>query len=111
VDDVALAHIKALELDHSVDSIRALLPVYNTRGNGHTFKWDDSIDIVREVFPEAVAAGLFSLGGSIPSKCVWADSTVDEKLVGTKFRGYREAVIDVVRQYVELASEASVRKQ
>lgn len=104
IDDVAFAHVKALDVDVPPGSIANSLPVFNSKANPAPFDWDDSIQIVREDFPEAES--LFPLGGTVPVARLWADSTADEELLGRKFKGYREAVGDVVRQYIELASES-----
>lgn len=68
------------------------------------FEWDDAANIVREEFPEATNSGIFPFGGTVPITRVLTDST-DEKILGRNFRGHREAVIDVVRQYLKLAAK------
>ncbi|CAH0043436.1 unnamed protein product [Clonostachys solani] len=105
VDDVAFAHLKTLNLDISPGDIFSLLPVFNSKADPTLFKWDDAVNIVREEFPEATNCGMFPFGGTVPVVQVLADSTEDEKMLGRKFKGYREAVIDVVRQYLKLAAK------
>ncbi|CAG9990100.1 unnamed protein product, partial [Clonostachys byssicola] len=105
VDDVAYAHLKALDLDISPGEISSLLPVFNSKADPTPFKWDDAADIVQEKFPEATNSGMFPFGGTVPVTRVLADSTEDEKTLGREFKGYREAVVDVVGQYLTLAAK------
>ncbi|KAJ3544214.1 hypothetical protein NM208_g3175 [Fusarium decemcellulare] len=105
VDDVAFAHLKALYVDTSPGEISSLLPVYNSKADPTPFKWDDAVKIVQEEFPEATKCGIFPFGGTVPVVRLLADSTEDEKMLGRRFKGYREAVIDVVRQYLKLAAK------
>ncbi|KAH6685334.1 hypothetical protein F5X68DRAFT_241498 [Plectosphaerella plurivora] len=108
VGDVSKAHIEALALDSPPPGqTRSILAVFNSKADPTPIEWDDSIRFLREDFPEAAASGNFPFGGTAPAQRLLADSTAEEQLLGRMFKGYREAVHDLVEQYLRLASNAS----
>lgn len=57
-------------------------------------------DHVEKAFPKAVASGLFKRG-KVLTLPVEYDSSNVEKILGTKFRSFESAVVDVAGQYLE----------
>lgn len=95
VEDVALAHVKAL--DSSVPGNRSFVL------NRSDFAWEDALQIIKEKYPEALAKGWLSTEGALVSPAhVNVDSSETETILGVKFRTYKEMVESVVEQYLEV---------
>ncbi|KAK7461745.1 hypothetical protein VKT23_008174 [Stygiomarasmius scandens] len=106
IDDAAISHIRALDVDIAPGTARNFIAVYNTAKNPDAFKWDDILDIVKRNFPGVLDSGAFPLGGSVPKNKTLVDSEEDEKILGLKFKTYEEACIDLVGQFLQLAQAA-----
>ena len=97
-DDVARVHVAALDpripggsnFMCSSDGIQGC-------------KWNDAIEVVKKNFPDAVAHGIFPLGGDQPTWTLKVDSSKTEEMFGFKFANYEEQVKSVAGHYVELA--------
>ncbi|KAI9738175.1 MAG: hypothetical protein M1834_008673 [Cirrosporium novae-zelandiae] len=101
VDDVAYAHVKAL--DPSVPGGQNFL--LSSEGIKGT-TWNDAIEIVKKHFPGEVKKGVFPLEGDVPTKQAKLDVTRTEKVLGLRFKSYEEQVISVAGHYVELMNTA-----
>ncbi|KAM5380115.1 hypothetical protein ACJZ2D_003762 [Fusarium nematophilum] len=106
IDDVAIAHVKALDVKAASGTVRNILPLVNTAASPGAFSWDDSIGVVKSKFPAAIKSHVFPLGGTVPKIQTLVDTSGDEIALGTRFKGYAEAVIDLVSQFVQLAQVA-----
>ncbi|KAM0327158.1 hypothetical protein ACHAQA_006289 [Verticillium albo-atrum] len=104
IGDVSKAHVGALNSHWSTGVVSNILPVFNSKADATPIEWEDCVQFVKEDFPEATASGMFPFGGAVPSQKVLVDSTTDEELLGSKFKGYREAVSDLIQQHLRLAS-------
>ncbi|KAK3647046.1 hypothetical protein LTR56_008212 [Elasticomyces elasticus] len=95
VEDVALAHVKAL--NPSVPGNQSFL--LNTGG----FAWNDAVGIAKELFPQAFEKGLLNDEGSCATSngCL-IDATTTETVLGLKVRGFREMVQSVVGHYLDV---------
>lgn len=99
VDDVAKAHVKALDPD--VTGNQSFLLASSIQG----INWDDAIEITRRIFPSTVEKGLLSLDGSTPAGPSMVDASKAEKQLGIEFKPYEEMVKDVVGIYLELSAK------
>ncbi|KAK7409517.1 hypothetical protein QQX98_008301 [Neonectria punicea] len=106
IDDVAIAHVKALDIDATPSTIRSILPIVNTVANPDAFTWDDIVNIVKSKFPAAIKGNVLPLGGTVPKNKTLVDTNEDEKILGIKFKTYEEAVIDLAGQFLQLAQTA-----
>ncbi|RVX66176.1 hypothetical protein B0A52_10068 [Exophiala mesophila] len=97
VDDVAAAHVAALEAENLVTGdrfIAAYPPIIN---------WDSVDDIVRRLFPQQVASGILPLGGRQPgTPSAGYDSSKTTEKLGIVFHGPEDMVKSLIGQYVEL---------
>ncbi|MCJ1451312.1 hypothetical protein MMC28_001648 [Mycoblastus sanguinarius] len=101
VDDVAKVHV--LALNPKVEGGQN----FGMRSNGVAGSpWDDSIEIVKKRFPEAVKDGRLPLGGKQPSKRLLYDTSRTEKILGIKFRTYEDQVVSVAEHYLDLLEKA-----
>ncbi|KAI0376815.1 putative cinnamoyl-CoA reductase [Hypomontagnella monticulosa] len=63
--------------------------------------WEDAWQIVKKHFPKAVAAGVLTQGSQPTIPINW-NAHQTEVTFGFKFRGFEDAVVDAVGQYLEL---------
>lgn len=96
VNDVARMHV--LALDPKIPGGRLFLGV----GGGSDTRWEESFDIVRKHFPEAVANGPFPLTGKNPTKKLTFDNKYTKETLGMEFASFEEQVISVAEHYLEL---------
>ncbi|KAH8809426.1 cinnamyl-alcohol dehydrogenase [Xylogone sp. PMI_703] len=99
VDDVALAHIRAL--NPKVSGNQSFLLSSNIEG----IVWDDAIEITRRNFPIIAEKGIMPLNGSQPTVKCQVDASKAEKQLGIKFQSYEEQVKSLVGYYLELSGE------
>ena len=96
VDDIAKMHVLALSPKVPGNSLFiGVSEASNTR-------WEDSFDVVRKYFPEAVKDGTFPLTGENPTLKVNVDNSWTRKTLGMEFVGYEEQVRSVAEHYLEL---------
>lgn len=101
VDDVAYMHVKALDPSIKGDQ--------NFAANGDGINgmvWEDALEIVKRRFPDQVQAGILALGGTQPTLAVKYDASRAEEVLGFKFKGYEDQVVDLVQYYVEATERA-----
>ena len=96
VDDIARMHV--LALDPKIPGGRLFLGV----SEGSNIRWEDSFDIVKKHFPEAVANGTFPLTGKNPTKKLIFDTEYTKKTLGIEFASFEEQVTSVAEHYLEL---------
>ncbi|KAK7429471.1 hypothetical protein QQZ08_004063 [Neonectria magnoliae] len=106
IDDVAVAHVKALDIDVIPGTIGNILPIVNTAANPDAFTWDDIVNIVKSKFPAAIEGNVFPLEGTVPKLKTLVDTSEDEKVPGIKFKTYEEAVVGLIGQFLQLAQTA-----
>jgi nucleoside-diphosphate-sugar epimerase len=97
VDDVA--KIEVLALDPKIPGGQNFLV---SSGGTYSTTWNDSIDIVKRHFLEAVARGVWPLDGDQPTKRTKVDSSRAEEVFGFKLTDYETQVKSVVVHYLEL---------
>ncbi|RAL03179.1 cinnamoyl-CoA reductase [Aspergillus ibericus CBS 121593] len=94
IDDLALVHLKALELETTSETPSSF-------GACTMVDFSSVWEIIEKRFPKAVAEGIFERGEyhTLP---VMYDSSETERVLGIKFRAFENAVCDVAVQYLEL---------
>jgi len=97
VDDVALAHVKALspEVEGNQDFLLSTPEHVN---------YDDAISIAKKYFPDAFEDGRLSAEGHLPQVELNFDVTKTEKILGIKWRGFEDQVKGIVSQYLQFVS-------
>jgi nucleoside-diphosphate-sugar epimerase len=99
VDDVALAHVRALDQSKVHGGSSFLL---SSTGQDGT-EWDDSKKYAEKHFPDAVSKGLLSNGGTIPTVVNGAlDTSATESVLGIKLKGYERMTVRVVGHFLEV---------
>ena len=96
VNDIAKMHVLALSPKIAGNQL-----FIGVSENSNT-RWENSFDIVRKYFPEAVADGTFPLTGENPTLKVNFDNSWTQKTLGMEFVGYEEQVRSVAEHYLEL---------
>ncbi|MCJ1243342.1 hypothetical protein MMC30_000539 [Trapelia coarctata] len=91
--DAARLHI--LALDPKVKGGQSFLAATNN-------VWNDSLDIVKKHFPQAVKDGKLPADGNQPTLNLKSDSSRTEDVFGFKFQDYEAQVVNVTEQYLEL---------
>jgi nucleoside-diphosphate-sugar epimerase len=100
IDDVAAVHVAAL--DPKIEGNRNFGISNNINED---IKFDDAKEIVKDRFPEAVEKGVFTLTGSAPNTKLPFDATKTEEVFGMKFKGFDEAVVDMVSGFLEVVAK------
>ena len=101
LDDVAKAHVLALDSTLANGGDNFILAA----NGGDNIEWNDTTEIAREMFPDAVEEGILPLGGyQLSLKTAFDVSNSEEKL-GIRFKDFEDMVASVVGQYVELAAQ------
>ena len=98
IDDVALAHVNALDTSVVPGGFSLITQSEGIKGTN----WGDAIEIVKRRFPKAVESGVLANDGVTPTKHVGIDAEETGRLLGVEFRGYEEQVVSVVGHYLEL---------
>jgi nucleoside-diphosphate-sugar epimerase len=96
VDDVAYAHVKAL--DPTVKGGQSFLLSVPMQTGG----WNDGIEITKKLFPEA--KGKLPLNGSLLSKTNLMDTSKAERELGIKFKPFEEQIKSLVGHLIEVKS-------
>ena len=96
LEDVALVHVKALDTEKVPGNQDFIANSGNTQ-------WEDTDEIVKKRFPEAVADGRLRADGKWPSKRTNYDTANTVELLGRELLDYEAQVVSVVGQYLELA--------
>jgi len=94
VDDVAFAHVKAL--DPSVKGGQSFLLSVPKQTGG----WNDGIEIAKKLFPEAEAK--LPLNGSQAAKTALVDTSKAERELGIKFKSFEEQIKSLVGHLIAL---------
>ncbi|OQU97407.1 hypothetical protein CLAIMM_03340 [Cladophialophora immunda] len=102
IDDVAFVHVAAL--DPKITENQNFGVNYTS---SNPINWDDAIDIVKRHFPQEVEAGVFPLGGTLPSVHVPFDASKTEKTLGLKFKGYEEQIVNLAGWYAQAVANAN----
>ncbi|KAK5129877.1 hypothetical protein LTR08_002754 [Meristemomyces frigidus] len=103
VEDLALAHVKAL--NPSVPGNMSF--ILNAGG----FEWNDAVKHAVELFPQAFADGLLSDGvNPVKLSEPKLDTSTTETVLGVKARGYKEMVESVVGHYLEVLEKEKGRQ-
>ncbi|KAH7118358.1 hypothetical protein EDB81DRAFT_848094 [Dactylonectria macrodidyma] len=97
VNDVAKAHIDAL--NPSIPGNRNFIC---SSGGLEGTTWDDAKEIAKQRFSKAVADGVLTLDGSVPSRPLRLDASETERVFGWKFAGFEDQVQSVTDHYLEL---------
>ncbi|KAK4898341.1 hypothetical protein LTR27_003937 [Elasticomyces elasticus] len=98
VDDVALAHVRAL--DPKIEGNQSFLLASSGQDG---MQWDDAKTYAKKHFPDAVAKGLLPNNGSAPTSGGGkADNSKTQKVLGIKLQGYEDMVVSVVGHYLEV---------
>ncbi|PYI09174.1 putative cinnamoyl-CoA reductase [Aspergillus sclerotiicarbonarius CBS 121057] len=94
IDDLALVHLKALELEPTPDTPRSF-------GACTVVDFSRVWEIVEKRFPKAVTEGTFKRGQyhTLP---ISYDSSETERILGIKLRPFEDAVCDIAVQYLQL---------
>ena len=95
VDDVAKMHV--LALNPKIPGGQFFLGVSEDSNT----RWEDSLDIVKKHFPEAVENGTFTLNGKNPTKRLIIDTEYTKRTLGIVFASYEEQVKSVAERYLE----------
>jgi nucleoside-diphosphate-sugar epimerase len=95
VYDIAKMHV--LALDPKVPGGQFFIGV----SEDSNLRWEDSIEIVKKHFPEAVPK-VFPLTGSNPTKRLIINNEYTKKILGIEFLSYEEQVKSIAQQYIEL---------
>ena len=95
VDDVAKMHV--LALNPKIPGGQFFLGVSEDSNT----RWEDSFDIVKKHFPEAVENGTFTLNGKNPTKRLIIDTEYTKRTLGIVFASYEEQVKSVAKRYLE----------
>ena len=96
VDDVAKMHV--LALNPNIPGGQLFLGV----SGDSNIRWEDSFDIVKRNFPEAVTNGTFPLSGSNPTKKLLFDNEHMKRTLGMTFASFEEQVKNLAEQYLKL---------
>ena len=95
VNDIARMHV--LALDPKIPGGQLFIGVSE---NSNT-RWEDSFDIVKKHFPEAVENGTFPLSGKNQTKRLIFDNEYTKRTLGIEFASFEEQVKSVAGQYLE----------
>ena len=93
-----VARMHVLALDPKIPGGQFFLGVSE---NSNT-RWEDSFDIVKKHFPEAVDHGTFPLSGKNPTKRLIFDNEYTRRTLGMVFASFEEQVKSVAEHYLEL---------
>lgn len=96
VNDIAKMHV--LALDPKVPAGEMFIGV-SENSNTH---WEDAIEIAKKSFPDAVAKGIFPLGGANETKRLIIDNSYTKRVLGIEFASYEEQVKSVAQHYIDL---------
>lgn len=94
VDDVAFAHVKAL--DPSVKGGQSFVVSVPKQAGG----WNDAIEIAKKLFPGAEEK--LSLKGNQATKTNLLDTSKAERELGIKFKSFEEQIKSLVGHAIEL---------
>jgi nucleoside-diphosphate-sugar epimerase len=98
LEDVALAHVKALKPEVASNGDNIIVA-----GNGGVgIPWDDVADAVKLAFPKEVESGVLKPTTGQENFFTKYDVSLSEKAVGYKYSGAKEMVESVVGQYLAL---------
>jgi nucleoside-diphosphate-sugar epimerase len=98
VFDIAKMHV--LALSPRVPGNQLFIGV----SENSNLQWEDSFEIVKKHFPEAVPS-VFPLTGSNPTNKLIFDNSYTKKTLGIEFISYEEQVKSIAAQYIALKEE------
>ncbi|EHK48496.1 uncharacterized protein TrAtP1_009746 [Trichoderma atroviride] len=101
VDDAARLHV--LALDPKIPGNQAFVAAADGV-NG--MAWEDSIKVLKEHFPEAIAKGLVKTTGKQPTLTIPVDAKKTEETFGIKLAGFDEQVKSLVNQWIQVSTAA-----
>ncbi|KAL8404377.1 hypothetical protein RB594_009286 [Gaeumannomyces avenae] len=96
VDDVAAAHVIALERDRVPGNRSYVL------SDPRPTTWNDARDIARRRFPDAVESRLLVAKGSVDTTPLPVDASLTEEVFGFKFASFEEQVVSTVSHFLDL---------
>lgn len=96
VNDIGRMHV--LALDPKIPGGQLFLGVSESSNT----RWEDSFDIAKKHFPEAVGNGTFPLSGKNPTKRLLFDNEYTKRTLGMVFASFEEQVKSVAEHYLEL---------
>lgn len=102
VADVARVHVEAVTNEQIKTHEDFVLNANRTEGT----VWPDTIKIMEKHFPEAVAKGMLPLGEGTQIARRRIDGSKTERMFGMKMIPFKEQIISLVGQYVELTEAA-----
>jgi nucleoside-diphosphate-sugar epimerase len=100
VDDVAFAHIEALEPKYEGSRNWGV----NWNGLDREKSWDSANEIVRKHFPKEVESGLLPANGEHKSIYTPFDASATEKAMGRHFKDWETMIVDLVGYYVKVSA-------
>jgi len=103
VDDVALAHV--LALDPSIQGNQSFLLASSGQDG---MQWDDAKEYVKKHFPNAVDKGLLPNSGSQLTTSAKADNSKTQQILGIKLQSYESMVVSVVGHYLQVLEKEKV---
>ncbi|KAL7917453.1 hypothetical protein ACQKWADRAFT_325739 [Trichoderma austrokoningii] len=98
LEDAARIHV--LALDPKIPGNQAFVAAAD---GIEGMAWEDSIKIVKENFPEAIAQGLVTTIGKQPTVKIRIDARKTEETFGIKLAGLDEQVKSLVNQWIEVS--------
>ncbi|KAM0325183.1 hypothetical protein ACHAQA_007722 [Verticillium albo-atrum] len=99
VDDVATAHI--LVLNPQIPGNQSFILSTDTT-------WEDAKTTAQRDYPSAFEAGIFRMDGTQDVVKVPIDASKTQRVLGLEFRGFEDAVKEVVGQWLELSEGRQV---
>lgn len=97
VDDVALAHV--LALDPKIQGNQSFLLASSGQDS---MQWNDAKEYVKKQFPDAEQKGLLPNNGSAPTSGGKADNSKTKQLLGIDLQSYETMVTSVIGHYLEV---------
>lgn len=101
VEDVAAAHVKAL--DPAVSGNQSFL-LSSTGKDG--MEWEQAKEFAKKHFPDAVERGLLPCKGTRETGKAWLDNSKTREGLGIQFKDFEEMVVEVVGHYLEVLEQA-----
>jgi nucleoside-diphosphate-sugar epimerase len=97
VEDVALAHVLALDLE--IEGNQSFLLASSGQDS---VQWNDAKEYVKKHFPDAVQKGLLPNNGSTPTSRGKVDNSKTKQLLGIDLQSYETMVISAIGHSLEV---------
>lgn len=102
LDNVAKAHVLALDPKHGKDGNNLLL----VSSGGDSVPWKEAVRVIERLCPEAIQQGVLVPKAEDPEITANFDVGSSEETLGFRFAGIEEMVRSVAGQYMELLAAA-----